>query len=159
MIFIYLLFIYFWLPWVSVAEGFFSSCGEQGLLSLRWAGFSSQRLLIAEASRRRGFSLGGVGPRCVGFGSCGSWAWGPGSVVVTGLSSFSTCGMFLDQGLNPCPLRWQVDSLALHHPGSPACKLLIPTFWWKNRGWVHYDSYFGNGTRNRNTAYIFVIVT
>ena len=26
-------FIYSWLCWVSIAEGLFSSCGEQGLLS------------------------------------------------------------------------------------------------------------------------------
>ena len=28
-------------------------------------------------------------------------------------------GMFLDQGLNPRPLRWQADSCPWHHQGSP----------------------------------------
>ena len=42
--------------------------------------------------------------------------------------------VFLDQGLNPCPLIRQVDSLPLHHLGSPRCGLLIPSFWWKSRG-------------------------
>ena len=28
----------------------------------------------------------------------------------TGLSCSSACGIFLDQGSNPCPLHWQADS-------------------------------------------------
>ena len=28
-------------------------------------------------------------------------------------------GIFPDQGLNPCPLHWQMDSQPLHHQGSP----------------------------------------
>ena len=35
-----------------------------------------------------------------------------------GLSCFLACGIFLNQGLNPCPPHWQVDSYALHHQGS-----------------------------------------
>ena len=34
-----------------------------------------------------------------------------GSVTVArGLSCSAACGIFPDQGLNPCPLPWQVDS-------------------------------------------------
>ena len=29
------------------------------------------------------------------------------------------CGIFLDQGSNPCPLHWQEDSYLLDHQGSP----------------------------------------
>ena len=29
------------------------------------------------------------------------------------------CGIFLDQGSNPCLLHWQVDSLSLSHQGNP----------------------------------------
>ena len=37
----------------------------------------------------------------------GAWA----SVVVAhGLSCLKACGIFLDQGSNPCPVHWQVDS-------------------------------------------------
>ena len=44
--FIYLFFFYFWLRWVFVAvQGFFSSCGERGLLFV-----AVHRLLIAVAS-------------------------------------------------------------------------------------------------------------
>ena len=45
--------------------------------------------------------------------SCGTWALmacGTLVAVAHGLSDSSACGIFLDQGLNPCPLPWQVDS-------------------------------------------------
>ena len=46
---------------------------------------------------------------------------GTGSVIVAhGLSCCMSCGIFLDQELNPCPLHWQVDSQSLNHQGSPS---------------------------------------
>ena len=39
--------------------------------------------------------------------------------VAHGLSCCVACGSFLDQGLNPCLLPWQVYSLPLSHQGSP----------------------------------------
>ena len=43
-----------------------------------------------------------------------------GSVVVAhGPSCSTACGIFPDQGSNPCPLHWQADSQPLHHQGSP----------------------------------------
>ena len=46
--------------------------------------------------------------------------WLTGSVVWhTGFICSGPCGIFLDQGLNPCPLRWQADSYPLYHQGSP----------------------------------------
>ena len=49
-----------------------------------------------------------------------------GSVVVAhGPSCSAACGIFPDQGSNPCPLRWQADSQPLHHQGSPLLVLLI----------------------------------
>ena len=45
-----------------------------------------------------------------------------GSVVVAPrLSCSEAYGIFPDQGSNPCPWRWQVDSLPLSHKGSPPC--------------------------------------
>ena len=35
------------------------------------------------------------------------------------------CGIFRDQGLNLCPLHWQVDSYPLHHQGSPSPSFLL----------------------------------
>ena len=39
--------------------------------------------------------------------------------VVHGLSCSVACEVFLDQGLNPCPLHWLTDSYLLHHQESP----------------------------------------
>ena len=36
-------------------------------------------------------------------------------VVEQGLSCSATCEIFLDQGLNPCLLHWQVDFYPLYH--------------------------------------------
>ena len=58
---------------------------------------------------------------CGGFSCCGAQALGARASVVAarGLSScgsralecrLSSCGIFPDQGSNPCPLHWQVDS-------------------------------------------------
>ena len=38
-----------------------------------------------------------------------------GLVVAHTLSCSAACGIFPDQGLNPCLLHWQVDSLSLSH--------------------------------------------
>ena len=43
-----------------------------------------------------------------------------GSVIVAhGPSCSAACGIFPDQGTNPCPLHWQADSQPLRHQGSP----------------------------------------
>ena len=45
---------------------------------------------------------------------------GSGSVVVAhGLNCSVACGIFPDQGLNPCPWHWQVDSHPLGHREVP----------------------------------------
>ena len=89
-------FIYFWLCWVFVA-----ACG--GYFSLWCAGFSLRRLLLLRnmGSIERGLSF-----------------------VVHRLSGSTTCGVFLDQGWNPCPLYWHADSCALSQQGHPAATFL-----------------------------------
>ena len=42
------------------------------------------------------------------------------AVVAHGPSCSAACGVFPDQGSNPCPLYWQADSQPLHHQGSPS---------------------------------------
>ena len=43
-----------------------------------------------------------------------------GSVIVAhGPSCSLACGIFPDQGSNPCPLHWQADSQPLRQQGSP----------------------------------------
>ena len=45
--------------------------------------------------------------------------WCTDSLVQCQLSWSKACGICLDQGLNPCPQHWQVDSYPLCHQGSP----------------------------------------
>ena len=50
-----------------------------------------------------------------------------GSVIVAhGPSCSAACGIFPDQGLNPCPLHWQADSQPLRHQGSPRHPVFAP---------------------------------
>ena len=55
---------------------------------------------------------------CSGFSSCGARALGVRAPVVVahGLSCAAACGIFPDQGLNPCPLHWQVDGFLTTAP-------------------------------------------
>ena len=111
----------------------FSSCAEEGLPTLR-----TQGLLIVVASLVAGHRLSCARASVVlvhGLISCGLWDLkhpgfsSCGSVVVThrlwntvvacGLKYPSACGIFPDQGLNPCPLLWQMDSYPLCHQGNP----------------------------------------
>ena len=67
--------------------------------------------------------------RCVGLSlsrplllrSTGSRRAGS-AIVAHGPSCSAACGIFPDQGLNPCPLHWQADSQPLRHQGSPPNK-------------------------------------
>ena len=97
-LFIYL-FIYFWLCWVFVSvRGLSLVVVSGGHSSPRCAGLSLLWPLL----------LRSTGSRCAD------------SVVVAhGPSCSAACGIFLDQGSNPCPLHWQSDSQPLHHQGSP----------------------------------------
>ena len=93
------LFIYLWLCWVFVSlRGLSLVAASGGHSSSQCAGLSLSRplLLWSTGSRRAG------------------------SVVVEHRPSCSAaCGIFPDQGSNPCPLHWQADSQPLCHQGSP----------------------------------------
>ena len=84
-----------------------SSFQCEGFLQLRQAGATLHR--GARASHHRGPPpLQSTGSRRAG------------SVVVAhGPSRSTACGIFPDQGSNPCPLHWQADSQPLRHQGSP----------------------------------------
>ena len=51
-VFLIILFIYFWLHWVFLLPGLFSSCGEWVLLSSSVSAFSLQLLLLWNTSSR-----------------------------------------------------------------------------------------------------------
>ena len=58
------------------------------------------------------------------------------SIVAHGPSRSAACGIFPDQGSNPCPLHRQADSQPLHHQGSPhlcfncVCMYVCASFPW-----------------------------
>ena len=108
-IFILLYFIFFWLCWVFVSvRGLSLVAASGGHSSSRCAGLSLSRPLL----------LWGTGSRRAG------------SVVVThGPNCSTACGIFPDQGSNPCPLHWQADSQPLRHQGSPGELLKVEDTW------------------------------
>ena len=63
--------------------------------------------------------------QCAGLSLSRPLLWSTGSrhagsvIVAHGPSCSVACGIFPDQGLNPCPLNWQADSQPLCHQGSP----------------------------------------
>ena len=97
-LFIYL-FIYFWLCWVFVSV--------RGLSPVLASGGHS-------SSRCAGLSL----PRPLPLRSTGSRRAGS-AVVAHRPSRSAACGIFPDQGSNPCPRHSQADSQPLRHQGSP----------------------------------------
>ena len=103
--FIYLFIFYLWLCWVFVSvRGLSLVVASGGLSSSRWAGLSLSRPLSS---------------RCTGSRSAGS------EIVAHGLSCSAACGIFPDQGSNPCPLHWQADSQPLRHQGSPTLSFTV----------------------------------
>ena len=99
------LFIYLWLCWVFVsARGLSLVAASGGHSSSRCAGLSVTRplLLWSTGSRRAGSAIVAHGPSCT-----------------------AACGIFPDQGSNPCPLHWQADSQPLRHQGSPSPSVFL----------------------------------
>ena len=97
------LFIYFWLCWVFVSVRGLSLVAASGGHSSSWCtglSLSWPLLLRSTGSRRTGSVVVAHGPSCS-----------------------AACGIFPDQGSNPCPLHWQADSQPLHHQGSPLLPL------------------------------------
>ena len=105
--FYFYLFI-FWLCWVFVSVwGLPLVAASRGHSSSRCAGLSLSRplLLRSTGSRRAGSVVVAHGPSCP-----------------------AACGIFPDQGSNPCPLHCQADSQPLRHQGSPHIHFLLGFF-------------------------------
>ena len=115
------LFIYFWLHCIFVAALYSLVVVSRDHSSLLYTGSSLQWLL-----------LWSTGSRLTGFSGCNTWVHqlqSTGSVfVLQGFSCSVACGIFPDQGSNPCPLHWQVDAYPLHHQGSPRQSLFKSHF-------------------------------
>ena len=99
LIFIYLFLVIYGLCWVFISvRGLSLVAASGGHSSSRCAGLSLSRplLLRSTGSRRAGLVIVAHGPSCS-----------------------AACGIFPDQGSNPCALHWQADSQPLRHQGSP----------------------------------------
>ena len=95
----FLILIYFWLCGVfTAAQGLSLVAASGAYSSLQPMGFSRLWLLLLQST--------GSGVQASG-------------VVVRGLSCSAACGIFPEQGPNPCPLHWQANSWPLDHKGSP----------------------------------------
>ena len=104
------IFFYLWLCWVFVSVRGLSLVAASGGRSSSWcAGLSLSRPLPLQStgSRRAGSAIVAHGP-----------------------SRSVACGIFPDQGSNPCPLHWQADSQPLRHQGSPV-HILLRIFYYK----------------------------
>ena len=83
-------YLFIWLCWVFVSvRGLSLAAASGGHSSSRCAGLSLSRPVL----------LRSTGSRCAGS-----------AVVAHGPSCSAACGIFPDQGSNPCPLHWQADS-------------------------------------------------
>ena len=72
-----------------------------------------------------------------------------GSVVVAhGPSCSVACGIFPDQGSNPCPQHWQADSQPLRHQGSPKEQVL--------KGYVQHNTVNVNLTHKQYNFWFMV---
>ena len=76
---------------------------------------------------------------CNSFSCCGAQALGIRTSVIGAcrLSCSVACGIFLDQGSNPCPLHWQVASYPLYHQGSPNFLLILQIVLLLKYGQIH----------------------
>ena len=109
LIYFYFIFYFFYILFLAVlglrfCVRAFSSCGERGPLFIAVCRpLTIAASLVAEhrLQTRR-------------LSSCGSRA-----------SCSAACGIFPDQGSNPCPLHWQAESQPLRHQGSPVGRFLI----------------------------------
>ena len=99
-LYIFFFFFFLWLCWVFIyVWGLSLVVASGGHSSSRCAGLSlSQPLLLQSTGSRRAGSV----------------------IVAHGPSCSAACGIFPDQGSNPCPLHWQADSQPLRYQGSPS---------------------------------------
>ena len=103
-----ILFTYFFLCWVFIAAQAFSLVvASRGYSLVVIRGLIMEASLVAE-HRLQG-TLASVAVACR--------LWSTGSIAVVHWLSYSACGIFPDQGSNPCLLHWQVDSLPIELPG------------------------------------------
>ena len=124
-----LFFFFFCLCWIFIAAQGFSVVAASSDYSLLWyMGFSLGWLLL----------LWSIGSRHASFSSCNTQTQ---YLHHMGFSCSKACGIFPDQGLNPCSLHWQEDSHTLYHQEVLIMPSFMPNFfrqfvtplnsWWR----------------------------
>ena len=116
------IYIYSWLCWVFVSVPGLSLVAASG-------GHSSSRCV--DLSLSRPLLLQSTGSRRAGS-----------AIVAHGPSRSAACGVFPDQGSNPCPLHWQADSQPLRHQGSLCWKIFNHSFNFITCDWSVHIFYF-----------------
>ena len=101
--FFFLIYLFMAVLGLRLCSRALSSCGKRGPLFIA---VRTPRLSLSQP-----LPLRSTGSRHAGS-----------AIVAHGPSRSAACGIFPDQGSNPCPLHWQADSQPLHHQGSP-CSL------------------------------------
>ena len=105
-----------------------SSCGKRGPLFIAVRGplTIAASLVVEHRLRRAGSVIVAHGPICS-----------------------AACGIFPDQGSNPCPLHWQADSQPLRHQGSP-----ITLIWgYECAAYLFYDYKWNNQAIHQRCDY------
>ena len=109
-------FFFFWLFWVFLAECRLSlvavsgDCSSLQCVGLLWW------ILLLQSMGLQGMQASVVAaPQVQNTGSV---------LVAHGLSCLVVCGIYPDQGSNPCPPDWQVGSYPQCHQGSPVKSFL-----------------------------------
>ena len=103
--------------------GLFSGCSKRGPLSS--CGAWASHCHGCSCSRARALARAGCSSCDGGLSSC-----------VHRLSCSVACGIFSDQGSNPCPIHWQADSLPLCHPESPSLLSDITSLFLHHLDWT-----------------------
>ena len=105
------------------AQAFSLVVGSRGYSLLQCVGFSLQWLLLLQSMGAGARGLQGL--RYMGSGVAAPGLQSTGLVTVAhGCRCSMACGLFPDQGLNPCLPHWQADALSLSHKGSPKSSFL-----------------------------------
>ena len=112
------IYLYLWLHWVFPAPLGLSLVMVSGSNCLLWhTDISLQRLLLLQSTGSR-YELQQLWHVVSVVAAHGLWRLGS-VVVVHGLSCSTACGIFPDQGSNPCPLHQQRHFYPLCHQCSP----------------------------------------
>ena len=135
--FLNLIYLFLTVPGLCCCAGFSPVATSGGYSLVAVFGLLTQWLLLLEHRLYGAWATLAV---ACGLGSC---AW---RALEHRLSYSKACGIFLDQGSNPCLLPWQADSLLLSHQGNQENQeVQILNHWISKEVPVMFYLHFGSG--------------